>query len=333
MIKPLPQSWSALTWRQLCQAWEAKQRYGKNADVAAAAALLSLCRLTVVGRADRDHLTGEDCYLLLCATDGQHYTVTARELAHIARHTMQWLEYPYGDPGEPAKKDDKGKVIQEAREPYRGYVNPVGEWRDAMMLSEETITVEGHLFALPQVAMNNLTWHQYRAVQALVPQLMQEDVAEENVIELQAQFIAYMLVPEQEDTDEGKSSADPFRPRHRFTYDADRAEASLPFWQRYLLRPDAQPLFPICFQVYQTAIAFYSQVFHELFSGSGKSDPLHTALTGEAGTLNAVMKYAHYGSQQQVYDSPLPFVLDILNTMTKESRKIEEMNAKARRRK
>jgi hypothetical protein len=40
------------------------------------------------------------------------------------------------------------------------------------------------------------------------------------------------------------------------------------------------------------------------------------------------MKYAGYAEQQQVYDSNLPFVLDILNTMTKEAKDIEEMNAK-----
>jgi hypothetical protein len=35
------------------------------------------------------------------------------------------------------------------------------------------------------------------------------------------------------------------------------------------------------------------------------------------------MKYAGYAEQQQVYDSNLPFVLDILNTMTKEAKQVE----------
>ena len=45
-------------------------------------------------------------------------------------------------------------------------------------------------------------------------------------------------------------------------------------------------------------------------------------------TINAVMMEAHYTSQQEVYDSNLPFILGILNTMTKEAQQIEAMNAR-----
>ena len=55
---------------------------------------------------------------------------------------------------------------------------------------------------------------------------------------------------------------------------------------------------------------------------------MHDALQGEVGTVNTIMKYAGYAEQQQVYDSNLPFIFDILNTMTKEAKEIEEMNAK-----
>ena len=42
-------------------------------------------------------------------------------------------------------------------------------------------------------------------------------------------------------------------------------------------------------------------------------------------SLNTIMKYAGYAEQQQVYDSNLPFVLDILNTMTKEAKELENI--------
>ena len=58
---------------------------------------------------------------------------------------------------------------------------------------------------------------------------------------------------------------------------------------------------------------------------------MRDALQGEVGTINTVMKYAGYAEQQQVYDSNLPFVLDILNTMTREAKEIEKMNAKVKR--
>ena len=44
------------------------------------------------------------------------------------------------------------------------------------------------------------------------------------------------------------------------------------------------------------------------------------------------MKYAGYAGQQEVYDSNIPFVLDILNTMTKEAKEIEKMNSRIKKR-
>ena len=42
-------------------------------------------------------------------------------------------------------------------------------------------------------------------------------------------------------------------------------------------------------------------------------------------TVNTIMKYAGYAEQQQVYDSNLPFIFDILNTMTKEAKELENI--------
>ena len=58
---------------------------------------------------------------------------------------------------------------------------------------------------------------------------------------------------------------------------------------------------------------------------------MRDALQDEVGTINTVMKYAGYSEQQQVYDSNLPFVLDILNTMAKEAKEIEKMNARIKK--
>ena len=64
-------------------------------------------------------------------------------------------------------------------------------------------------------------------------------------------------------------------------------------------------------------------------AGSGTpSDPLHTALTGEVGTINAVMKYQGYSSPQEIYDTNLPIILGVLSNMTKEAKEIEKMNSK-----
>lgn len=369
-LPPIPQSWSALTWQQLYDVWTVKMRYGGNGDVASVAALLALCGLTPADGKTVSEATGEDVYRLT-GSDGRVWTATPRDLSHLARQTMPWLQYPYGDPGKeavkaaskreqngtgsdsaereqarPEGKDEQGKVVEEAVEPHRGYVNP--NWRDAMELTESEIVVVGSRivplsqwrqedggihFALPTVACNNLTWHQYRSLQGLTPLLWQEGQSDDDALQVQAQFLAAMLVPEQM----GSESADRFQKAHRFRYDADRSEQSQDFWLTMLRGPQSAEatavLFYICFQMYQTAMRYYEAVFPLLFHGGGKDDPLRDALTGEVGTINSVMKYQGYTDPQQVYDANLPIILDTLNTMTKEAKEIEKMNQQVKRKK
>ena len=78
-------------------------------------------------------------------------------------------------------------------------------------------------------------------------------------------------------------------------------------------------------------LTYYAASYPLLFDSGGKNDQMRDALTGEVGTINTIMKYAGYAEQQQVYDSNLPFVLDILNTMTKEAKEIERMNARIKK--
>jgi len=336
-LPKLPKSWSELTWQQLQDCWQVKMRYGGNQDVARAAALLSLCGLAPVetleyqnigiSTARYDETTGEAVYLLR-DSDGTLWQVTPRELSQMAQHALPWFDYPYGDPGKEAVRDDNGKVIEEAVAPVHGYVSGM---RDAMILPQLELEVDGVLFALPQMACNNLTWQQYRSLQAISPQLFQEGISEEDALELQAEFLSQILVPARSNT----TTTDRFAPKHDFTYNTERAEQSVAFWRR-LLEEDgrnidmtsAAILFHICFQCYQTALAYYAKAYPLLFSDDGKKDQMKDALQGEVGTINTIMKYAGYAEQQQVYDSNLPFVLDILNTMAKEAKEIEKMNAR-----
>lgn len=316
ILPPLPQSWSALTWQQLCDVWTAKMRYGGNGDVAQAAALLVLAlgeKFSVWGfRYDKER--GESLYTVEGA-DGRQWTLSPRELAHMARHALPWLPYPYGDPGKEAVKDERGRVVEEAVEPHRGYVSPM---RDAMILPKEQIDIEGITFALPQM-LNTLTWEQYRSMQAIVPMLFREGIQDEEALTLQAQFVSYCLVPE----------GQPDQTGNPFHYSAVVAEQTQPLWRRLL--EGGSPLFQICFQCYQTAMGYYREAFPLLFQGGGKQDALKDALVGEVDTLNAIMKYQGYTRQQDVYETNLPIVFSILNTMTKEAKEIEQMNSKIKR--
>ena len=140
---PLPGSWSELSWKQLSVCWSAKIRYGGNPAVARVAALLELLGLKPSNSrkfTDNNNVstsTGEKVFLL-CSSDGREFKVTPRELSYMAQQAMPWFDFPYGDPGTPEKRDDKGNVIQEKREAVSGYVSNM---RDAMMLQEEYIAI------------------------------------------------------------------------------------------------------------------------------------------------------------------------------------------------
>lgn len=344
-LPPLPSSWSTLTWHQLCRVWTVKVQYGGQPDVAICAALLDLFGLTVAGRDKADEHSGEEVYLLT-DKDGQQWRTTPRELAHAARQAIPWFDYPYGDPGQEEKKDDKGNVIQEQRDAHYGYVGPL---RDALMLQDETVSVSGNnvsarhgrrwfkslfdrtiVFALPQVACNNLTWSQYRALQPIASQLWQEGVTDEQALDLQAQFMAQILVPRSLALLDTSGDTIRLRPHFTFRYSSEQADSLVGYWKKKLSKGDMEitTLFHICHQVWQTALVYYSKAYPMLFEGGGKHGPMNDALQGEVGTVNTIMKYSGYSEQQQVYDSNLPFVLDILNTMTKEAKEIEAVNAK-----
>lgn len=325
-IPSLPKAWSELTWQQLTDVWQVKLRYAGYPDAARAAALLLLCNLTSVpllNHQERNTTTGERLYHLYNpANPGLYYSVTARALAYYAKRAIPWFDFPYADRGEKEQRDDKGKVVTERREARRGYVSPM---RDAMILPQDKLNIGGSTFELPQACCANLTFEQYRALQSIASLLFQEGNTEEEVTDLQSRFLANCLVPEQENPNK-----DRFMPKQIFRYDSLRAEGLVPFFRLHI---NACPtLFPICFQVYQTAMAYYEEVYPLLFSGEGKHDPLRDALTSEAGTINTIMKYQGYSDPQSVYEANLPVILDVLNTMSKEAKEIEKMNAKIKRR-
>lgn len=342
-IQNLPKSWSELTWMQLCRMWDVKQRYAGNNDVARVAALLAL--LGCHARKSRKKpcttihpITGETLYRLT-NDKGCQWVVTAREAAYMAVQVLPWFDFPYSDPGEKEEKDKDGNVVKERREPVTGYVGPM---RDAMILPVETLKIGSRHFALPGVACNNLTWQQYRSLQTISPQLFAEGLTDDQALALQAKFLANILVPRTIAVLDTSGGSIRLRPHYEYRYNAEQAEGLVRYFERRLKKEitkrqvkgrqcSMSTLFHICFQTYQTALNYYSIAYPLLFSSNDKGDTLRDALQGEVGTVNTIMKYAGYAEQQLVYDSNLPFVLDILNTMTKEAKEIEKMNAKMKK--
>ena len=322
----LPDSWSALTWSELISVWDVKQRYAANPDVARAAALLALlgCEVSQGRFLKTDMHSGEPVYLLR-EHNAQQVTVTPRQLSWMAKKALPWLDYPYGDPGEKEVRNEKNIIVKERREPVRGYVSKV--MNDAMVLPKETLTVGRRHFMLPQPACSNITWQQYRTLQTISPQLFREGVSLEEALGLQAQFLAHILTPRSLALLDTTGGSIRFRLHYEYKYNFERAD-KLAGW---LMKRDIGTLFHICFQVYQTALSYYAATYPLLFGDSGSSDTVKDVLAGEVGTINAVMKYAGYTDQQQVYDANLPFVLDTLNSMSREAKEVEKMNQKIKK--
>lgn len=91
-----------------------------------------------------------------------------------------------------------------------------------------------------------------------------------------------------------------------------------------------QWLFPVLHQNFQSSMIAHKKNFPYLFSGGGgggTSDPLVSMLN----TVNAVMKWQTYQSQQAVYDDNAVSVFAVLNNMTKEAKEMEEANKKMKR--
>ena len=333
-IPSLPKSWSDLTWQQLCDMWAVKMCYAGNSDVARVAALLSLVsgRKFQVSRGNYDPVTGEQQYILeTWNLKPETYAVTPRELSYMAKQALPWFDWPYGDPGETMERDKDGKVTKQRRDAVKGYVSDA---QDMMMLPESEISIKSWRrlhFKLPDPACMNITWQQYRTLQNIVPSLFRDGASEDEQLSLQAKFLAHILVPRSFALFDNTGSTIKFRPHYVYIYDATRGMKLENFWRMVLLRAPrynditksrynarylAPVLFHICFQMFQTALSYYATTFPFLFS-TGNNNVHRDALSGEIGTVNAVMMEAGYNEQQAVYDSNLPFVLDILNTMAK----------------
>ena len=335
-IPPLPKNWSELTWQQLCDMWAVKMRYASNADVARVVALLTLVsgRKFQVSSWGYNPVTGEQQYILETRNlkPGTYVVMTARELAYYAKQAIPWFDWPYGDQGDPAERNEKGKIIKERREGVKGYVS---EAQDMMMLPIGELTM-GRKFKLPDPACMNITWQQYRTLQNIIPDLFREGVSEEEQLSLQAKFLAHILTPRSFALFDTSNGTFKFRPHYVYVYEATRGQKLEAWWRRRLQNDIhhssfsmASVLFHICFQCFQTALSYYAITFPYLFT-SGKN--VHRdALSGEVGTVNAVMMEAGYTEQQAVFDSNLPFILDILNNMAKKAEEIEKMNSEIKR--
>jgi len=159
------------------------------------------------------------------------------------------------------------------------------------------------------------------------------DLTYEQNINMQAtaedpvKFLAHALVPRRWAWTERIGDSFRIRLHRSYEYSSATAEET----EAYLTKHKTNKLLPllhaIILQWMQSCMMYYKQQFPDLFRPSDKEGK-HNPLIATVGTINAVMKYAGYSRQQEVFESNAISVLEILNTMAKEAHEIEKMTPK-----
>lgn len=195
-------------------------------------------------------------------------------------------------------------------------------------------------YKAPDAQMVNLTYEQYGNAQRYLIGCWEakrilaenEELKEseriklyEEVMRCRAGFLSHLFTPPSFRLLDQRHQATRFSPQVVYHYDAERAEHMIPRFMRMDRKDDT--LFDICSQFFQSCQARYKEDFPFLFKEYGGSED-RSALVMEVDTVNAVLKYAGYTSQQEVYDSNSVFIFGFLNNMAHEAKQIEEMNAK-----
>lgn len=221
---------------------------------------------------------------------------------------------------------------------FAGWVSKYMKFLDSpegfTSLPKEYIRMNGRRYLLPQPVLTNLTYQQFSAMQNIAKDI--EDIAqvakdEKNVKEIErltvlmseakGKFLAHCLTPRKFVFTQNKNGELNLVFRYRYVYDSDTA------WkiaEKMKGAPDV--IFSICYNFYVGCVLKLKSMFPVLFSGGkgGKSD----ILVAELDSVNNIMKYQGYTSQQDVYDSNAVFILSILNAMTEEAKQIEKMRGK-----
>lgn len=148
--------------------------------------------------------------------------------------------------------------------------------------------------------------------------------------ELQIRFLAHVLTPEAPENDRFGN--------RQYIYSSYHADLMAEDWARNGMRfrkrdgVDVLVLFSILYQMFQSTLILYKSLFPHVFadaSSSGKG-ARENPIVSELGTLNAIMKYQGYSTQQEVYDTNALIIFKILDSMTKEAKEMERISRKTK---
>ena len=197
----------------------------------------------------------------------------------------------------------------------------------------------GRRYKAPEFRMSSVTYEQYGNAQRylsaywdcqnLCETLLKNGAtrkavrhARSQALDARAGFLAHLYIAPSFQLTDSRHEGTRLSLQRVYHYDSERAERN-----KRRMRMASSYLFDLTVWYFQSCLKEYSEELPLLFK-EHKGPDGKSAMFMEIGTINAVLKYAGYTSQQDVYDTNAIFVFDILNSMAQEAEEIERINRK-----
>lgn len=140
-----------------------------------------------------------------------------------------------------------------------------------------------------------------------------------------ARVVSHLLTPRSLSMTREESGVSHISIGWTWAYSPESAERNV----GYIRKHAPAYLFGVLSQHLQSCIQVYKNQYPDMFDGDDGGSELLPFLA-EADSVNAVMKWQSYDTQQEVYASNAVFVFSILSSMAKESKELERINSKSK---
>ena len=204
------------------------------------------------------------------------------------------------------------------------------------------ITIRGKRFKAPSALMTDVTRLQYFSAQNILTKYWDAMKMAEKLLsgngtsemvkaqlrlaeKYKCRFLACLFTPESIEVEVRTDTSVRKVNRPTWVYETSQVDEN-----ERIFRRDADRLFPVMNQFFQSIQVYYSNIFPDLFTTKKTSDG-KDYLQMEVDTMNAVMKYAGFKNYQDINSSNAIFILGVLNNMSREAKEIKEMNKKLKR--
>lgn len=199
--------------------------------------------------------------------------------------------------------------------------------------------VRGRKFRAPDSLLLNMTYQQFGNCQrqlinswnaAKMASTLVENGATRKAVKEQlrradkarAAFVSHMFVSGRRQLLERKEDSSYLSMKRVYRYDQRSAQRHAKLFRR------ADPvLFDVCYQLFQSTLSYYKEMFPMLFKehdgGDGRS-----ALTIELETVNVIKRECGYESQQAVYDANAVFIFEDLNMLATRAKQMKDAEAR-----